>query len=184
MARPFEPIEIAEPSPAWAAAFALKGAELRLAMGPMASRIDHIGSTAIPGLAAKPILDIQISVVGFEPMETLEAALGRAGYVWRADNPERTKRYFREAPGAARTHVHVRIAGSWHEQWALLFRDYLRDTAAELKPYATLKRDLAARHGADRAAYVDGKADHFWAVIRRADDWAKATGWQPSPSDA
>ena len=104
----------------------------------------------MPGLAAKPIIDIQISVADFEPLAAYRQPLEQLGYVYRADNPERTKRYFREPSGRRRTHVHVRRAGSFSEQWALLFRDYLRahpDAAAE---YVAVKRRLALRYRDDR----------------------------------
>jgi GrpB-like predicted nucleotidyltransferase (UPF0157 family) len=177
-------IEIVAYDPAWPARFAELGQALRAGLGEVALRIDHIGSTAVHGLAAKPIIDIQISVVDFEPLAAYRQPLERLGYVYRADNPERTKRYFREPPGRPRTHVHVRRAGSFSEQWALLFRDYLRthpDAAAE---YATLKRRLAIRFRDDRRAYTDAKGPFLWKVIRKADEWAQAEGWRPGPSDA
>jgi GrpB-like predicted nucleotidyltransferase (UPF0157 family) len=80
--------------------------------------------------------------------------------------------------------VHVRRAGSFSEQWALLFRDYLRahpDAAAE---YAAVKRRLAARFRGDRHGYTEAKVPFMWQVIRQADEWAQATGWLPGPSDA
>ena len=115
----------------------------------------------MPGLAAKPIIDIQISVAAFEPLEAFKHPLERLGYVYRADNPERTKRYFREPPGRPRTHVHVRRAGSFSEQWALLFRDYLRAHAEVAAEYAALKRRLAARFRDDRRAYLDAKGRFY-----------------------
>jgi GrpB-like predicted nucleotidyltransferase (UPF0157 family) len=84
------------------------GTTLRTALGKTSRRIDHIGSTSVPGLDAKPIIDIQISVVAFEPLNTYRLPLENLGYVFRAENPELTKRYFREAPGQQRTHIHVR----------------------------------------------------------------------------
>jgi GrpB-like predicted nucleotidyltransferase (UPF0157 family) len=80
----------------------------------------------VPGLDAKPVIDIQISVASFEPLDDYRLPMEELGYVYRGDNPERTKRYFRESPGQRRTHIHVRRLGSWSEQFALLFRDYLR----------------------------------------------------------
>ena len=178
------PIQIVAYDPAWPARFAELGRELRAGLGEVALRIDHIGSTAVPGLAAKPIIDLQISVATFEPLAAYRQPLERLGYAYRADNRERTKRYFREPPGRRRTHVHVRRAGSFSEQWALLFRDYLRaypDAAAE---YAAVKRRLALRYRDDRRAYTDAKVPFLWEVIRRADEWAQAQGWQPGPTDA
>jgi len=102
--------------------------------------------------------------------------------VYRADNPERTKRYFREPPGRARTHVHVRRAGSFSEQWALLFRDYLRFHPEAATEYAWEKRRLAIRFRDDRRGYTDAKGPFLWELIRRADAWAQTQGWAPGPA--
>ncbi len=177
-------IEIADWSPLWSEKFQAKAVDIRRALGNVALRIDHIGSTAIAGMAAKPVIDMQISVAGFEPFERLLMPLNGIGHVWRQDNPDRAKRYFRESPDQERMHIHIRRSGSWHEQWALLFRDYMRAHAAEHPAYIALKHALVAAHGDDRKAYTDGKADHLWAVIRRADPWAAETGWAPAQSDA
>lgn len=177
-------VEIHPWTPDWAAEFALRGAALRQSLGSLALRIDHIGSTSVVGLAAKPIVDIQVSVADFEPIDALVDAMDAAGYVWRGDNPELTKRYFREAPGAPRCHVHVRLAGHWSQQWALLYRDYLRTHPAAAAAYEAEKRRLAAIHADDGRAYTDAKGDFMWATIRAADDWAQATGWRAGPSDA
>jgi GrpB-like predicted nucleotidyltransferase (UPF0157 family) len=181
---PPQPIEIVAYDPAWPERFAELGRELRGELGEVALRIDHIGSTAVPGLAAKPIIDIQVSVAAFEPLEAFKQPLERLGYQYRADNPERTKRYFREPPGRRRTHVHVRRAGSFSEQWALLFRDYLRAHRAAAAEYETAKRSLAIRFRDDRHAYTDAKGPLMWELIRQADEWAQAQGWLPGPSDA
>src|SRR5215813_1196179 len=115
-------VRIADYDPAWPIRFAELGGRLRNALGHVAIRIDHIGSTSVPGLAAKPVIDLQISVVRLEPVDPFGEPLQRLGFVYRFDNPERTKRYFREPPGHPRTHIHVRKGGSFSEQFALLFR--------------------------------------------------------------
>jgi GrpB-like predicted nucleotidyltransferase (UPF0157 family) len=177
-------VEIAQYDPIWTARFAQLGGEFRDALGTTALRIDHIGSTAVPGLAAKPIIDIQISVAAFEPLDAYRLPLERLGYVFRADNTERTKRYFREAPGTPRRHIHVRRAGSWAEQFALLFRDYLRTHAEEARRYESLKYQLADRYKEDRHGYTDAKAPFIWEVMAKADRWSQEVGWEPGPSDA
>lgn len=179
-----EGIIISEWSDEWPQKFLAKAARIREAMGDHAVRIDHIGSTSIQGLAAKPVIDIQVSVQDLQATELLQRRMMAAGYEWRQSNPELTKRYFREQPGDERTHVHIRRAGSWNEQWALLFRDFMRIHHSEHDAYAKLKRELAARFGNDRHAYTAGKSNHFWGVIRRADDWASKVGWQPGLPDA
>jgi GrpB-like predicted nucleotidyltransferase (UPF0157 family) len=179
-----QPIEVVACDPAWPGRFAELGRELRAGLGAIALRIDHIGSTSVPGLAAKPIIDIQVSVAEFEPLAAYRLPLEQLGYVYRAGNPERTKRYFREPPGHPRTHVHVRRAGSFSEQWALLFRDYLRAHPEAAAEYEAVKRRLAVRYRDDRRGYTAAKEPFSWAIIRRADAWAQAQGWQPRPSDA
>ncbi len=170
--------------PEWPEWFARVGGELRAALGTVALRIDHIGSTSVIGLAAKPILDIQISVADFEPLDVFRLPLENLGYVFRADNLERSKRYFRESPGMPRTHIHVRRAGSWSEQLSLLFRDYLRAHPEEAQRYADLKYQLAAQLGEDRQGYVDAKDPFIWETLKKADAWNQSIGWQPGPTDS
>ena len=177
-------IEIVDYDAGWPALFADLGRRLRDALGDVAVRIDHIGSTSVPGLAAEPIIDVQVSVVSLEPPDLFRRPLEASGFVFRADNPERTKRYFREPPGQRRTHIHVRRSGSFAEQFALLFRDHLRAHPAAAAEYARVKRDLAVRYRDDRPGYTDAKDPIVWELIRRADGWAQRTGWLPGPSDA
>jgi GrpB-like predicted nucleotidyltransferase (UPF0157 family) len=177
-------IQILDYDPAWVAMFERERARVQDALGPIVVTVEHVGSTAVPGLAAKPIIDLQVSVAAFDPLEAFRTPLERLGYVYRADNPERTKRYFREPPGRRRTHVHVRRAGSFSEQWALLFRDYLRAHREVADGYAARKRGLAIRFRDDRHGYTEAKVPVMWEIIRRADEWAQAQGWLPGPSDS
>jgi len=170
--------------PHWPAAFAEVAQRLRAALGDIACRIDHIGSTAVPGLAAKPIIDIQISVASLDPVHAYREQIEQCGFVWRSGNPERTKRYFREHPGLPRRHLHVRRVGSFSEQFALLFRDYLRAHAERATAYAEEKRRLAPALLIDRQQYVEVKEPFIWETIRLADSWAQSVGWEPGPSDA
>jgi GrpB-like predicted nucleotidyltransferase (UPF0157 family) len=177
-------VRIAEYDPVWPQRFAELGGRLREALGSVAIRIDHIGSTSVPGLAAKPVIDIQVSVDRLEPVQPFRVPLQRLGFVYRSDNPERTKRYFREAPGRPRTHIRVRQAGSFSEQFPLLFRDFLRANSEAAADYETTKRSLAERYRLDGHTYTDAKGSIVWQTIRQADDWAQQTGWEPGPSDA
>jgi GrpB-like predicted nucleotidyltransferase (UPF0157 family) len=183
-ARHLDEIEVVDWSPTWRVKFDAFASRIRIALGPQALRIDHIGSTSVTGLAAKPVVDIQVSVAGLEPVEKIGAAMARMGCVLRPENPHLTKLYFREPPGEDRTHIHMRVHGSWHEQQALLFRDFLRTHPEEHWPYSVLKHSLADRFLNDRAAYTEGKDEHIWAMLHRADHWALNVGWKPGPSDA
>jgi GrpB-like predicted nucleotidyltransferase (UPF0157 family) len=168
----------------WPGLFRELAGALRRALGDAAIRIDHIGSTAVPGLAAKPIIDVQISVRQLEPVESYGLALVHLGYRFRPDNDDPSRRYFREGSGRRRTHVHVRQAGSPDEQRTLLFRDYLRADRDEMRRYEGAKRRLATQYRHRRRAYVDAKGVIIEKMLQRAEDWAHRTEWLLSPSDA
>lgn len=175
---------ISEYDQEWPRQFELIGGQLRVALVDRALRIDHIGSTSVPGLAAKPIIDVQISVPSLEPVGEYRTAIESCGYTWRQDNPELTKRYFREVSPRPRTHIHVRRAGSFSEQFSLLFRDYLRAHPEQAGRFAVTKRELAPLLRTDHVSYVEAKAPSVWAIVHEADDWAQSVGWEPEPSDA
>ena len=169
----------------WPRIFRDLGVRLRNTIGPTALRIDHIGSTSIPNLAAKPIIDIQISVSSFDPMEPYRLPLEELGFLYREKNPELTKRYFKEPnKSEERTHIHVRRAGSFSEQFPLLFRDYMRCHSDDASHYAQLKLQLARQYGEDRLGYTEAKQAFIWNTMQKADRWAQDTGWEAGSSDA
>jgi GrpB-like predicted nucleotidyltransferase (UPF0157 family) len=179
-----DPIFVASADPLWPTEFQDIAGRLRRTLGESALRIDHIGSTAVPGPAAKPVIDIQISVAALIPDERFRLPLESLGYKFQITNADRAKRFFREPAGARRTHVHVRRAGSFDEQLNLLLRDYLRSHEDACRNYAQVKRELAQRFHDDRQAYVHSKEPIIWSLLLQAHDWLEATGWSPGPSDA
>jgi GrpB-like predicted nucleotidyltransferase (UPF0157 family) len=178
-----ERVVIVPYDPEWPILFSKLGIAFRKALSSTALRIDHIGSTAVPGLDSKPIIDIQISVPELEPVDLYRTPIEVLGFIYRADNTDLTKRYFREGAGKRRTHIHVRRAGSWSEQFALLFRDYLRANKEEANKYAEVKYRLAEKYGEDREGYTEAKGEIIWEIMQRADNWSKRVGWQPLQSD-
>ena len=152
-------------------------------IGPLIQRIDHIGSTAVPGLAAKPIIDIQISVSDLDNIEKVKSGLSDIGFEFRKDNPDLTKRYFRESSGMRRTHIHVRQSGSWSEQFNLLFRDYLREHEFEKNEYSKVKYELANLYRDQRGKYVEGKTEIVWNIMLKANNWSQEIGWKPCKPD-
>ena len=98
-----EPIVVVPYDPEWPVLFARIGTDLRGALRDVALRIDHIGSTSVPRLDAKPVIDVQISVASFDPLDAFRLPLEGLGFGFRADNPDLSKRYFREPPGTHRT---------------------------------------------------------------------------------
>jgi GrpB-like predicted nucleotidyltransferase (UPF0157 family) len=189
-------VEIVEPDPRWPAEFATIARDLRGALGDLAERVDHIGSTAVPGLAAKDVIDVQVTTATLDPL-VLDTPLGRLGYTRaedidrdhrppgaEGDAPERwRKRLYRPPPGQRRTNVHVRLAGSPNQRYALLFRDHLRAYPRAAEGYARLKRELSRRLP-DIDDYVEVKDPVCDILMAAAEDWAARTGWRPGPSDA
>ena len=189
-------IEIVDYRPAWTDDFRTIGERLRAALGARALRIDHIGSTAVPGLAAKDVIDVQVTVSGFD--EDLSDAMSGAGFTAiphiTADHSppgmtlpatELEKRLFTADDDCRRTaNVHVRVDGRFNQRYALLSRDYLRATPLAARAYGELKRALAGIVGGDREAYYAVKDPLFDILWAAAEGWAASSGWSPGPSDA
>jgi GrpB-like predicted nucleotidyltransferase (UPF0157 family) len=172
-----DPIEVVPYDPAWPAAYDRWRDTLAAALGPLAVRIEHIGSTAVPGLPAKPVVDVQVSVRDVDD-DAVTAAVESTGLSLGVAEPGH--RFFRHRTEAGETrvvHVHVFAAESDDERRHLLFRDYLRAHAEHRDAYASLKDDLARTHRDDRAAYTSAKAGFVAGTMRLAEEWAAATGW-------
>jgi GrpB-like predicted nucleotidyltransferase (UPF0157 family) len=189
-------IEILEYDRRWPAEFAALGQALRAALGPHAQRIDHIGSTSVPGLAAKDRIDIQLTIADFGAFSDVGARLQSIGYTlapglvadhqppgWHGPADQWAKRFFRPPAGQRATNLHVRANGRANQRYALLFRDYLRAHPACAAAYAELKRRLAASLR-DPDAYPDVKDPACDIIMSAAEDWARVAGWAPGPSDA
>jgi GrpB-like predicted nucleotidyltransferase (UPF0157 family) len=189
-------IEIVPYKPSWPLEFREIGSRLRAALGDTALAIHHIGSTSVPGLDAKDVIDVQITVSSLEDAN-LKAALERAGFVWRTDidrdhappgmtlrDVELEKRYAKAAESARPAHVHVRVPGRWNQRYPLLCRDYLRSHESAANAYAEIKRQLARYFPNDAEAYYDIKDPVFDVIMAGAEDWAQFTGWQPGETDA
>ena len=173
-----DPIEIVAYDHSWPGRFEMMRARLAAALGPTARRIDHVGSTAVTGLAAKPIIDVQVSVPDVEDEGAFRAPIEALGFVLRFVEPGH--RYFRPPPGLPRLwQVHVCSLGSRWERDHLLFRDYLRAHPRRAADYAALKRRLVGEFRHQRIAYTDAKAPFIEETLALAEAWAAEVGWQP-----
>jgi len=132
----------------------------------------------VPGLAAKPVIDIQISVTDVDDEAAYRDAIESQGLELRWIEP--AHRYFRPPPDLPRLyHVHVCSGGSDWERVHLLFRDYLRSHPDAVRAYEDLKWHLAAKYATDRIGYTDAKAPFVDETLTKAAAWAEATGWSP-----
>jgi GrpB-like predicted nucleotidyltransferase (UPF0157 family) len=168
-------IEIVTYDLRWPAAFEAEAERLRRALGPLALRIDHHGSTAVPGLAAKPIIDIQVSVATLEPLAEYEACLRTLGYHHVAHPDDASCPFFHRPDTWPHTHhVHLVASGGAEERRTLAFRDFLRDHADAARDYEQLKSALAARiDAADaeaRETYARAKTDFIERIVATALD--------------
>jgi GrpB-like predicted nucleotidyltransferase (UPF0157 family) len=174
--RPRASLVVVDYDPAWPRDYEYWRQRVAAALGPTALRIEHVGSTSVPGLAAKPIVDIQVSVpdLGDEPRYV--PPLQAAGLVLRSR--DEWHRYFRAPADRPRdVHVHVCAAGSQWEHDHLLFRDYLRSHPAACLRYAEAKRVNARRWGDDGWAYTEAKTEVILDILEQATEWAAATDW-------
>jgi GrpB-like predicted nucleotidyltransferase (UPF0157 family) len=187
-------IEIVPYKSSWLDEFSKIGSILRLGMGNLAIRIDHIGSTSVPGLAAKDIIDIQVTVVELdEQAYSAMVAIGytRLEHILRDHCPtqagggesEWEKWLFKPPPYQRRTNTHMRVLGRANQRYSLLFRDYLRAHPATAESYAELKRRLA-QHLANPETYPDVKDPAVDLIYLAAEEWATAIHWEPGKSDA
>ncbi len=185
-------IEIHPPNPAWPDDFhALKDRLVKVM--PNGSVIHHIGSTAVPGLAAKDVIDIQVTVDRLEQVDV--AAVVALGFKHRAmtgpgdhcppglDLPdaELTKLFFKSTGRPA--NVHVRERGRFNQRFALLCRDYLRSHPVAAQAYALVKHQLARRFPDDQDAYYDIKDPVFDIIVDGANEWAIRVDWVEPPGD-
>ncbi|MBR7742198.1 dephospho-CoA kinase [Phycicoccus sp. BSK3Z-2] len=176
------------PDPAWPDAAARLLARVRHAVGDRAASLHHVGSTAVPGLLAKDVIDLQVGVrdlsaaddpafvealagAGFPRVEGNDADVGHDGPVW-------AKRFHGSCDPGRVAHVHVREVGAPGWTFALRFRDWLRAEPAEREDYAASKTALAARL-ATTEEYAEAKEPWFADAYGRCRAWAERTGWQP-----
>lgn len=173
-------VVLVEYDPRWPDLYAQEAARLRAALGDMVVTVEHFGSTAIPGLTAKPIIDILVCVRALDEARTRAIPILEAlDYAYWPQDPSPDRMFFVRGlpPNGPRTH-HVHVVepavthdprlGEFRFEDRLLFRDYLRTHPAEAARYLALKQDLLAHFSRDREAYTAGKTDYVYGVLAKA----------------
>ncbi len=167
-------IIIAPYDPAWPEQFAAEAERIRQVFGKLALRIEHVGSTSVPGLAAKPVIDIQVSVPSLEPRNFYCTRLADLGYThFPLGEFDLVYPFFkRPAEWPSSHHIHLCVSGSEQERNHLAFRDYLRRQPAAAAEYVGLKRELAAAHDGltmeSQERYSLAKTEFVHSVLSRA----------------
>ena len=179
-------IIIVDYDPDWPIEFEVIRLSLQEVLGTTALQIDHIGSTSVPGLGAKDVIDVQVTVAKLSP-EIMER-LTRAGYHYGAKNSRDhvppgedetpalwSKLLFTQPDGRRRAHIHVRVRGNPNQLYPLLFRDYLRAHPQSAQAIERIKRGIAKYHADDADAYYDIKDPVYDLVWNAAKEWARDT---------
>lgn len=187
--RTSRPVVMTPYQPRWASEFTRTAKRIRDLVGPAAIRIDHIGSTAVPGLGAKDIIDIQITIADLDAADGLTSPLRAAGFgqgdafeydvfhTKPATDPELRKLFMREPEGDRRAHLHIRELGRFNQRYALLFRDYLRSSERVRDEYEILKRRASQLFPESIDGYLFLKEPVLHIIYEAASLWADKVGW-------
>ena len=182
-------IKIVKANIEWVKDFYSIAKDIRMLLGDIAIRIDHIGSTSVPNLSAKDVIDIQISVYSIQDC-TIVNKMIRAGYIYKSltthdnlmglknDSPELQKKYFREKLNHRKAHIHIRELGRINQIYPLVFRDYLRNDDEARLAYETIKQELALRFPYDSIAYYAIKDPIMDIIYKAAKLWSVKFQWQ------
>ena len=168
-------IKILEYDSGWPKKFTTQARIIANALGPAALRIEHIGSTSVPGLAAKPIIDILVVVPNSADESAYLAQLDAAGYVLRVREPDWNEHRMFRTPERD-VHIHIYSVGCQEIERNLAFRDRLRTNVDDRNRYEMTKRELATKDWADMNAYAEAKTNVIESIIAAAREASKISG--------
>jgi GrpB-like predicted nucleotidyltransferase (UPF0157 family) len=184
------PVVIVDPSSSWPDEFRAIAAALAQALEPTANRIDHVGSTSVPALPAKDVIDIQVTFADSATLQQGCAALATAGYPVSPESFDHpvpgedqdlaawAKGFATQRPGERRANIHLRVEGAANQRYPLVFRDYLRSHPETAAAYASYKMRAARLLPDDVETYADLKDPVCDLIYLPAKAWAQSTGWQ------
>ena len=163
----------------WPDAYAEEAAAIRAALGDLLVRAHHVGSTAVPGLAAKPVIDICIEVRDLERLDALDDEMQALGYVPRGEFGIPGRRYYPKGAESRTHHVHAFVAGDPHVEGHLAFRDYLRAHPSAAEAYAAIKGEASEKYLHDPEGYQAHKHAFITRTLEDALAWASKPAGRP-----
>ena len=170
---PKRKVEVVPYNEKWTKGFDEEKERLKRVFGPEMIAVHHIGSTSIPNMAAKPIIDMLIEVRSIEAVSQFDEQMKANGYMPKGENGIAGRRYFQKGGNKRTHHVHLYEQGNPAIERHLLFRDYLRAHPSMAKEYAVLKKRLAAQHSDSIKQYMQGKDEWIKAAEENAKRWKK-----------
>ncbi|HEY8240527.1 MAG TPA: GrpB family protein [Kiritimatiellia bacterium] len=159
-------------SPRWPGAYTREVTSLRGALGAWVADVQHIGSTAVPGLEAKPIIDIALATIDLSGVKDRIPALQELGYDYRGEYGLPGREFFTRGK-PVKIHLHIVQKDGKHWRAWMLFRDYLREHARARESYAGFKRMLALQHSGKREAYTAAKKPFIDRMLKDAEAWSR-----------
>jgi GrpB-like predicted nucleotidyltransferase (UPF0157 family) len=162
------PVIVLDYDPNWPGIFQTIHSRIANALGSIAARIEHVGSTAVPNLAAKPIIDIDVLLAPETELSSANDRLASIGYVYQGDLGIPGREAFLAPAGDPPHNLYACLPDSREFQRHLVFRDYLRSHPQDAKVYGDLKKSLAAQYRNDISAYVAGKSEFVAEIIGKA----------------
>jgi GrpB-like predicted nucleotidyltransferase (UPF0157 family) len=170
-----DPVLIQDYDPSWPDAFSQLAARIKAALGRLVVTVEHIGSTAVPGLAAKPTIDLDVVLASSADLPEAVLLLATIGYVHEGDLGIAGREAFRSPPGPPHHHLYVLIAGANELRRHLAFRDALRSDNDLRDRYAALKRSLADAYKGDRDAYTQAKTHFITRIVNTSSQIPQTT---------
>ena len=162
-----EAFQVADYNANWPLMFEAEAGLVADALGDHVVEIEHVGSTSVPGLCAKPIIDLLVAVEEFWPVEAYMNTLGPLGYTYQSQEADDDRKFLWK--GVPRTHhMHIVEYATWEHQRHIIFRDYLRSKPEIARDYENVKRELAVVFKSDRPAYTRGKTAFIKSIMARA----------------
>lgn len=165
-------VEVLAYDPVWKIRFEEESARILQALNEGGNQIHHIGSTSVPGMTAKPVIDMLLEVDDLRVLDAKSALLERLGYESRGENGIPERRYFQKGGDSRTHHIHAFLSGSEHVTRHLYLRNYLLVHPIEARKYSDIKKSLAAIHRSDPKAYVNAKSAYVLDLEQRARIWS------------
>lgn len=166
-------VEVSSPRKEWSLMFQEECGKLKNTFGNLVVNIYHIGSTAIPNIKAKPVIDIMIEVINIDEVDKFNHQMEQLGYITFGENGIPNRRFFSKGGDNRTHHIHIFEQGNSEITRHIVFRDYMIAHPEEAQKYSQLKQNLADKYPTNIEMYIEGKNDYIKSIDTKAEKWRK-----------